>query len=76
MNILIAIPFLILVFFLVFLLVRKSNTSGTKFMLLGTNVLLMGGIIAIDGKSDLGGIEYLIVLIGLIISVVGFGKEK
>lgn len=76
MNVLIAIPFLILVVYLVFLLIRKSNTSGTKFMLLGSNILLMGGIIAIDGNSDLGGIEYLIVFIGFIISVVGFGKEK
>ncbi|NIK11650.1 hypothetical protein [Alkalibacillus almallahensis] len=76
MNTLIFIPALILVTYLVFLLVRKSNTSGTKFMLLGLSILLLGGIIAVDGNSDLGGFEYLIVFIGLILSVVGFGKDN
>lgn len=75
-NTLIFIPALILVTYLVFLLVRKSNTSGTKFMLLGLSILLLGGIIAVDGNSDLGGFEYLIVFIGLILSVVGFGKDN
>ena len=76
MSILLAIPVLMLVAYLVFLLVRKSNMAGTKFMLLGLTILLFGGIIAVDGNSDLGGFEYLIVFIGLILSVVGFGKDK
>ena len=76
MSILLAIPVLMLVAYLVFLLVKKSNMAGTKFMLLGLTILLFGGIIAVDGNSDLGGFEYLIVFIGLILSVVGFGKDK
>ncbi|WP_404430937.1 hypothetical protein [Sutcliffiella horikoshii] len=76
MSNLLAIPVLMLVAFLVFLLVRKSNMAGTKFMLLGLTILLFGGIIAVDGNSDLGGFEYLFVFIGLILSVIGFGKDK
>ena len=38
-------------------------------MLLGINITLFGGIIAIDPDSNLGGIEYLIALSGLIISL-------
>ncbi len=76
LSILLVLPILIFVIFLVFLLVRKSNMVGTKFMLLGLTILLFGGIIAVDGNSDLGGFEYLIVFIGLILSVIGFGKEK
>ena len=67
---------LILVGYLVFMLVKKSDTSGVKFMLLGISIILVGGIIAVDPTSNLGGFEYLIVLIGLILSVVGFGKNN
>jgi len=34
-----------------------------------------GGIIAIDPNSNLGVIEYLIALLGLIISSIGLGKK-
>ncbi|WP_404349524.1 hypothetical protein LG311_03080 [Sutcliffiella horikoshii] len=76
LSILLVLPILVFVIFLVFLLVIKSNMAGTKFMLLGLTILLFGGIIAVDGSSDLGGFEYLFVFIGLILSVVGFGKDK
>lgn len=76
LSILLVLPILLFVIFLVFLLVRKSNMAGTKFMLLGLTILLFGGIIAVDGSSDLNGFEYLFVFIGLILSVVGFGKDK
>jgi uncharacterized membrane protein YeaQ/YmgE (transglycosylase-associated protein family) len=54
---------------------RKSS-SGLKIMLLGINLTLFGGIIAVDAESNLGGIEYLIALLGLIISAIGLGKEE
>lgn len=53
----------------------KKGASGLKAMLLGINITLLGGIIAVDPNSNLGGIEYLIVLLGLIASIVGFGKK-
>jgi hypothetical protein len=67
---------LIFVGYLIFMLVKKGDTSGVKFMLLGISFILVGGIIAFDANSNLGGFEYLIVFIGLILSIVGFGKNN
>lgn len=53
----------------------RKGSSGFKLMLLGINITLFGGIIAVDPNSNLGGIEYLIALIGLIFSIIGFGKK-
>lgn len=53
----------------------KKGASGLKIMLLGISIMLFGGIIAVDPNSELGGIEYLIVLSGLLISLVGFVKK-
>ena len=71
----IAIPAIIILGILVFIL-SKSTKSGIKFMLLGLSIILVGGIIAVDNSSDLGGLEYLLVLIGLILSIVGFVKDN
>ena len=67
---------LIVVGYVIFIIVRKSDTAGVKFMLLGISMILVGGIVAVDANSNLGGFEYLIVFIGLILSVVGFGKNN
>ncbi|WP_018248773.1 hypothetical protein [Orenia marismortui] len=53
----------------------RSGVSGVKLMLLGINSTLFGGIIAVDSNSNLAGIEYLIVLTGLIISIVASRKK-
>ena len=53
----------------------KKGASGIKIMLLGINITLFGGIIAVDPNSNLGGIEYLIVLSGLLISLIGLEKK-
>jgi hypothetical protein len=53
----------------------RKGASGIKVMLLGINITLLGGIIAVDPNSNLGGIEYLIVLLGLVVSIMGFGKN-
>lgn len=55
--------------------ISKKGVSGLKIMLLGISITLFGGIIAVDPNSNLGGIEYLIALLGVVISVVGFGKK-
>lgn len=62
--------------YLFFLMFSKRETSGLKFMLLGISLILVGGIIAVDGNSNLGGFEYFIVFAGLIFSIVGFGKNN
>ncbi len=53
----------------------RKGKSGLKIMLLGINITLFGGIIAVDQNSNLGGVEYLIALLGLIISIIGLGKD-
>ncbi len=53
----------------------RKGASGIKIMLLGINITLLGGIIVVDTNSNLGGIEYLIVLLGLLASIIGFGKK-
>jgi len=53
----------------------KGKASGLKIMLLGLNVTLFGGIIAVDPNSNLGGIEYLIVFLGLVLSFIGFARN-
>ncbi len=76
-NILLSIIMLIVVFGLIGFIVYslKKGPSGLKIMLLGINITLVGGIIAVDPNSNLAGIEYLIVLSGLIISLMGLTKE-
>ena len=59
---------------LTILSVRKG-VSGIKLMLLGISITLIGGIIAVDPSSSLGGFEYLIVFTGLILSIIGLGKK-
>lgn len=53
----------------------KNGVSGLKLMLLGISITLFSGVIAVDPDFNLGGIEYLLAFIGLIISIVGFGKR-
>jgi hypothetical protein len=53
----------------------RKGVSGIKVMLFGLNVTLLGGIIAVDPNSNLGGFEYLIVFVGLLISLAGLGKR-
>lgn len=57
-------------------IIIKKGVSGVKIMLLGISIMIFGGILAVDPDATLGGMEYLIVLIGLIISIVGFGKKE
>ncbi|HHV99259.1 MAG TPA: hypothetical protein GXX36_06765 [Clostridiaceae bacterium] len=53
----------------------RKGTSGIKIILFGLNLTLLGGILVVDPNSNLRGIEYLIALLGLIISAVGLGKS-
>ena len=45
-------------------------------MLLGISLILFGGLAAIDPDSSLLGIEYALMISGLIISIVGFLKKE
>lgn len=75
------IPLLLIVLILlglvggIIIVTLKKGFSGVKIMLLGISITIFGGILAVDPNSSLGGIEYLISFIGLIISIIGFGKR-
>lgn len=75
------IPLLLIVLILlglvggIIIVTLKKGVSGVKIMLLGISITIFGGILAVDPNSSLGGIEYLISFIGLIISIIGFGKR-
>ncbi|MBX4264396.1 hypothetical protein [Clostridium estertheticum] len=54
----------------------RNGFSGLKLMLLGISIILCGGIIALSPKTNyVGGIVYLIICIGLIISFIGLWKK-
>ena len=48
---------------------KKYKTKSMKIMILGIEITIIGGIVAVDSNSSLGGFEYIITLIGLIISI-------
>ena len=75
-SLLIVCPILLLVGFFISIIIRKTSASGVKLMLLGISIILVGGIIAVDPNSNLGGFEYLIILIGFFLSVGGFAKDN
>ncbi|MBP3950930.1 hypothetical protein [Bacillus suaedae] len=76
MYMIIVLPIAILIGFIIFVLVNNSNKSGMKLMLLGISVIIVGGIILLDNESNWGGFEYLFVLNGLLLSVLGFSKNN
>ncbi len=51
--------------------VSKLSNKSIKIMLLGIMVMLFGGFIVLDPASNLGGIEHLIIFIGLTIGIFG-----
>jgi len=76
-RVVLAIIFLIVLGLIVGLVVYslKNSSSGIKIMLLGINITLLGGIIAVDPNSNLAGIEYLIAFSGLLISLAGLIRK-
>lgn len=76
-GLLFVIPVLLIsVFFIVFLLIRKTDKTSMEIMLLGLVVMVLGGIFVIDPDSNLAGVEYFIVLLGFGISAAGFMKRS
>ncbi len=37
--------------------------------------MILGGILVLDMTTSIGGIEYMIVLSGIVVSIVGFLKD-
>ncbi len=54
---------------------NKMSNKSIKTMLLGIMVMLFGGFIVLDPASNLGGIEFFIILTGLIIGIFGMVQK-
>lgn len=54
---------------------RRGLLKSIKLMLLGISFMILGGILVLDTATSIGGIEYIIVLLGLIVSIIGFLKD-
>lgn len=59
----------------IFVLIKKG-ASGIKIMILGISISIFGGIFVVDPTKNISGIEYIIPLLGLIISIIGYGKSE
>lgn len=57
-------------------IVLEEGISGIKMMLLGINITIFGGILVIDPNSFLRGIGYCTAIVGLIISLIGLGRNS
>lgn len=65
---------LVLIIGLIFWALKRGAT-GLKVMILGIDITLIGGIIVLDTNFNLIDGKYLIVLLGLIITIIGFAFE-
>ncbi len=54
----------------------RNSISGIKLMLLGINITLLGGILLIDPNRNHGFIAYIAAFLGVVISIIGFGKKE
>ncbi|HEX9012152.1 MAG TPA: hypothetical protein VF813_01500 [Anaerolineaceae bacterium] len=53
----------------------KLKLQSLKIMLLGLMLMLLGGVITMDTRIHLGGLEYLLIFGGLLLGIVGFWRE-
>lgn len=61
---------------IIFIVSKSKSKSTINLMILGIEITLVGGIIAIDPNSNLGGIEYIIIFLGLILNIIGFSNAN
>jgi len=73
--VLLAIPLSIYLLYLIYV-TFKNTESGKKHMIFGLHVSIIGGILVLDDNIDVSGLEYSIVILGLILSIIGMNKEK
>lgn len=78
MSIIYMIVIMILVLFIGTMTVTwvSKRKKPLKIILLGIEVTVVGGIAAVDQSTNLGGFEYLVVLVGLAFCIVGFVKSE
>ena len=72
---LIVLPLSIYLLYLIYAMIKNTD-SGLKCIVFGLHVSLVGGIVILADNIDFNGFEYIIVIFGLIISIVGMRKDK
>ena len=65
----------ILILIAIIISVIKKVKSPIYIVLLGIETSIIGGILVLDTRYYIGLIEYLLVISGLIITIVGITKE-
>lgn len=71
-----ALIIIVLLGVLMYFIVQKLPVvDSVRTILLGIAIILLGGFIIIDPDIKLGGLKYLILMFGLILTLTGFFKE-
>ncbi|HEY3344447.1 MAG TPA: hypothetical protein VGJ97_05950 [Anaerolineaceae bacterium] len=53
----------------------KLKLQSLKIMLLGMMFMLLGAVIAVDTHINIGGFEFVLLLVGLLMGLIGFWRE-
>ncbi len=53
----------------------KLKLQSLKIMLLGMMLMILGAALAVDTRISLGGLEYFLMVIGLLMGIIGFWRE-
>lgn len=72
---LIVFPLSIYLLYLIYTMLKNTD-SGLKCIVFGLHVSLVGGIFILADNIDFNGLENIIVIFGLIISMVGMRKDE
>lgn len=51
------------------------NTKPVRIMILGLMILLIGGFALVDPNTDILGIEFLLMVVGLGLGIYGFNQK-
>jgi hypothetical protein len=53
----------------------KLKLQSLKIMLLGMMLMLLGAALAADTRINIGGLEYFLMIGGLLLGIIGFWRE-
>ncbi len=53
----------------------KLRLQSLKIMLLGMMFMILGAVIVIDNRINMGGFEYFLLVVGILMGIIGFWRE-
>lgn len=53
----------------------RLKLQSLKVMIFGAMLMMLGGVLAVDPNVKLGGFEYLFLVAGLLLGIIGFWRE-